>query len=90
MAFAGFMRDYASILPTASHAYNFQANAYGWTNNTAPATNAASQANEAVDPTLQVLNLHAQLCIIACWCKLRSSLCISYFGSEWPTTCCQQ
>ncbi len=51
---AGFMRNYESILPTASHAYNFQLNAYNWTNTTAPATNAASQADVAVDPTLQV------------------------------------
>ncbi|DBB11781.1 hypothetical protein WJX82_002476 [Trebouxia sp. C0006] len=49
----GFMRDYASILPTASHAYNFQANAYNFTNNTVMANNLASQADVAVDPTLQ-------------------------------------
>lgn len=48
------MRDYASILPTASHAYNFQANAYNFTNNTVMADNLASQADVAVDPTLQV------------------------------------
>ena len=54
------MRDYASILPTASHAYNFQANAYNFTNNTVMANNAASQANVAVDPTLQVSSLQAQ------------------------------
>ena len=48
------MRNYASILPTASHAYNFQANAYGFTDNTKPANNAASKSNMAVDPTLQV------------------------------------
>ena len=53
-AYAGFMRDYASILPTASHAYNFQANAYNFTNNTVMANNLASQADVAVDPTLQV------------------------------------
>ncbi len=52
-AYAGFMRDYASILPTASHAYNFQANAYNFTNNTVMANNLASQADVAVDPTLQ-------------------------------------
>lgn len=61
------MRNYASILPTASHAYNFQANAYGWTNNTAPATNAASAANVAVDPTLQVSWLPQQI-----FCNLAS------------------
>ena len=54
------MRDYASILPTASHAYNFQANAYNFTDNTVMANNAASQANVAVDPTLQVSLLQAQ------------------------------
>jgi len=48
------MRDYASILPTASHAYNFQANAYNFTDNTVMANNLASQADVAVDPTLQV------------------------------------
>ena len=56
----GFIRDYAGILPTASHAYNFQANAYHFTDNTVMANNAASQADVAVDPTLQVSLLHAQ------------------------------
>lgn len=37
-----------------SHAYNFQANAYGFTDTTRKADNAASEANVAVDPTLQV------------------------------------
>ena len=48
------MRNYASVLPIMSHAYNFQANAYNFTNSSVMANNAASAADPAVDPTLQV------------------------------------
>ena len=53
---AGYLRDYAAVLPVMSHAYNFQANAYGFTDTTRKADNQASRADVAVDPTLQVLN----------------------------------
>ncbi len=37
------------------HAYNFQENAYGCSDVTRAADNQASEANVAVDPTLQVI-----------------------------------
>lgn len=40
-----------------SHAYNFQENAYGFSDVTRAADNQASKANVAVDPTLQVSSL---------------------------------
>ena len=67
---AGYLRDYAAILPVMSHAYNFQANAYGFTDASRAADNQASEADLAVDPTLQVRLFW--LCWVAflCWKKL--------------------
>lgn len=39
------------------HAYNFQKNAYGFSDATRVADNQASEADVAVDPTLQVISL---------------------------------
>lgn len=50
----GYLRDFSAILPVMSHAYNFQENAYGFKDTSRPADNAASEADAAVDPTLQV------------------------------------
>ncbi|DBA99469.1 hypothetical protein WJX82_005649 [Trebouxia sp. C0006] len=49
----GYLRDYAAVLPVMDHAYNFQKNAYGFSDATRVADNQASQADVAVDPTLQ-------------------------------------
>ena len=51
---AGYLRNYASVLPVMNHAYNFQIDAYGFSDTTRKADNQASQANVAVDPVLQV------------------------------------
>lgn len=60
---AGYLRNYASVLPVMSHAYNFQIDAYGFTDTTRKADNQASQADVAVDPVLQVKG--APVCVLA-------------------------